>query len=120
MATPHTVSPGPVDFTTAEQAALVAFAVVLVALWLVPTIVAAIRRVPNVASIAVTNVLLGWFPLWWVSSLARACQRVDRTTTHAVAPSALRAGWWPDPIDPQRWRYHDGRRWTDIVHEPTR
>lgn len=122
MATPHTFqsagqsaarSAG--EFSANEQAALVAFGVVLVALWLLPTIVAARRRVPDVGSIAVVNVLLGWFPLWWVTTLARACQRVPRPPATATQ-HAGGAGWWPDPINPRRLRYHDGEVWTDFVH----
>lgn len=114
MAT-HPISPT-TEFNATEQAALIAFGVVLVALWLLPTLLAAVRRLPNIGEIAVLNVLLGWLPWWWAICLARACRHHDRP--RQTTPS-IGAGWRPDPINPQRWRYHDGHQWTDFVHPPT-
>lgn len=119
MAT-HPIPSPAVEFSTNEQAALVAFGVVLVALWLLPTLLAAVRRVPNIGEIAVLNVLLGWLPWWWAICLARACRHVSRPLDPCQRATGVGAGWRPDPIDPQRWRYHDGRQWTDFVHAPRR
>jgi hypothetical protein len=49
---------------------------ILAALWLLPTIVAVRRRVRNVGSIAVINVLFGWTFVGWVEALALAAQTV--------------------------------------------
>jgi hypothetical protein len=49
---------------------------ILAALWLLPTIVAVRRRVRNVGSIAVINVLFGWTFFGWVAALALAAQTV--------------------------------------------
>jgi hypothetical protein len=38
----------------------------------VPTIVAAVRKVPNVGSVAVINFFLGWTFIGWVVALAMA------------------------------------------------
>lgn len=46
---------------------------VIVALYFVPLIVAAARSMPNVGSIAVINVLLGWTGIGWIVALAMAC-----------------------------------------------
>ena len=58
--------------------------IALAALYLLPTIVAAIRHVPNLGSIAVINIFAG-FTLWgWVTALALACRHVDRADRTAV------------------------------------
>jgi Superinfection immunity protein len=48
----------------------------LVGLYFLPTIVAASRKVPNVGSIAVINVFLGWTLVGWVVALAMAARTV--------------------------------------------
>lgn len=115
MATPHTFQPAG-EFSANEQAALVAFGIVLIALWLLPTLLAAARRLPNVGEIAVLNILLGWLPMWWAICLARACRHVERRRQARATTQSPIGGWLPDPINPQRWRYHDGHQWTDFVH----
>lgn len=42
-------------------------------LYFLPWIVAANRRLPNVGSVAVINILLGWSVIGWVVALAMAC-----------------------------------------------
>jgi len=74
----------------------------LAALYLLPTIVAAIRHVPNITSIAVINIFAG-FTLWgWVSAMALACRHMDRSSP-SPAPSYA-PGWYPDPWMPARLR----------------
>lgn len=40
----------------------------------VPAIVAGIRRVPNLGSVIVVNLLLGWTFIGWIIALAMACR----------------------------------------------
>jgi hypothetical protein len=51
----------------------------LMGLYFTPLIVAMIRKVPNVGSIAVINVFLGWSIIGWVVSLAMAARSVPST-----------------------------------------
>ncbi len=48
----------------------------LIALYFIPTIVGAIRKVPNIGSIIVINLFLGWTLIGWVVSLAMAARSV--------------------------------------------
>jgi hypothetical protein len=45
---------------------------VVVSMYFIPSIVAAIRRVPNTGSVAVINLFLGWTLIGWVVALAMA------------------------------------------------
>lgn len=45
---------------------------VLIALYFLPTIVALIRRHPNVGGILVVNLFLGWTLVAWIAALAWA------------------------------------------------
>ncbi len=47
-----------------------------VALYFVPTVVGAVRRVPNIGSVIVINVFLGWTFIGWVVALAMASRSV--------------------------------------------
>lgn len=49
-------------------------AILFIALYFVPTIVAVIRKVTNQGSIAVVNVFLGWTLIGWIVALAMACR----------------------------------------------
>jgi hypothetical protein len=48
----------------------------LVALYFIPTIVAVIRKVPNLGSVIVVNLFLGWSLIGWVVALAMAARSV--------------------------------------------
>jgi Superinfection immunity protein len=52
----------------------------IVALWLLPTIIAVRRKAPNIGVIVVINVLLGWTLIGWVGALAFAV--VDQQREH--------------------------------------
>ena len=55
------------------------FGLLLVAcLYFLPTIVAVSRSVPNVGSVAVINVFLGWTFVGWVVALAMAARSKPR------------------------------------------
>jgi hypothetical protein len=45
-----------------------------IAAYWAPTIVAAIRHIPNTGSVAVINGFLGWTIVGWVVALAMACR----------------------------------------------
>jgi hypothetical protein len=75
--------------------------VALVALYLLPTLVALARRIPGVAAIAVINILLGWSFIGWVIALALAVRSVPpavpavQVVQHFPPPPAA-AGPLPD------------------------
>ena len=47
-------------------------------MYYIPTIVAVIRKVPNIGSVAVINTLLGWTLVGWVVALAMATRSAER------------------------------------------
>jgi len=47
---------------------------IVIALYLLPTIIAFTRRVPNAGSVAVINVLLGWSLIGWAVALSMAAR----------------------------------------------
>lgn len=113
--------------STEVAAGMTIFVVIIGAMYLIPTIVATLRRHPNVGSVAAINVLLGWTGFWWAVALARACSSITR---HPPAPPpppppppppggrGWPAGWYGDPIRPGRLRYFDGTAWTDVLSAP--
>ncbi len=48
--------------------------IVLLTVYVLPTIVAYLRKVPNKGSVAVVDVLLGWTLIGWVAALAMAAR----------------------------------------------
>ena len=53
--------------------------VTMIAAHLLPLIVAGLRKVPNVGSVAVINFFLGWTFIGWVVAMAMACRSADRS-----------------------------------------
>lgn len=53
---------------------LVFWILVIIGGYFVPTIVAVIRKVPNMASVIVVNVFAGWTFVGWVVALAMAAR----------------------------------------------
>ena len=51
------------------------FALVCIAYW-APSITAGVRRVPNVGSVIVVNLFLGWTVVGWIVALAMACRSI--------------------------------------------
>ena len=105
---------------TADQSGATAFSLILwilVLLYLLPMLIALVRRVPNRGSIIIVNVFAGFTLCGWVTALALACRSVDRSPAPAVVPVPM-AGWYPDPASPARLRYFDGVRWTARVATP--
>ena len=72
----------------------------LLVLYFVPTFVAMIRKVPNLGSIVVINLFLGWTLIGWVVALAMAVRDRPRPAVfpHAAAARAEAAG--PDAGQP--------------------
>jgi hypothetical protein len=100
---------------------LIAF---LIVAYFLPLIVAALRHVPNVGSVAIVNFFLGWTFIGWVVAMAMACRSADRSVIvqyGAPAPPAPQAaplspaGWFADPSARHELRYWDGMRWSDHV-----
>lgn len=63
--------------------------IVVLALYFIPLIVALIRKVPNVGSVAVVNILLGWTLIGWVVALAMAVRSVPGEAAMAPSPKAV-------------------------------
>jgi hypothetical protein len=65
--------------------------ILLIGLYLVPTIVAVVRKVTNQGSVAVINIFLGWSLIGWVVALAMACRTStlvrDSVSSPAKEPS---------------------------------
>jgi Superinfection immunity protein/Protein of unknown function (DUF2510) len=102
-----------------QRGAILLFVAVLVAavtLYLLPTIVAAIRGARDLGSVAAVNILLGWSLVGWAVAWALALR--DRPTTPQRAALAPPAGWYPDPVVPSRLRYWTGSRWSDAMAQP--
>jgi hypothetical protein len=49
---------------------------IVAGLYFIPTIVGAIRHVPNIGSIIVINLFLGWSVIGWIVALAMAARSV--------------------------------------------
>src|SRR5262245_1181248 len=60
--------------------------IVLLALYFVPTIVAVSRKVPNVGSVIVINLLLGWTLIGWVVAFAMAVRSVPPEVAFVPQP----------------------------------
>ena len=67
--------------------------VLLIALYFLPTIIAANRHVPNVGSVVVINIFLGWTLIGWIVALAMAAGSV---------PSQPETARLPKPVPPRR------------------
>jgi len=121
------------------------FLVVGAALYFLPSILALMRKVPNVGSVIVINVFLGWTFIGWIVALAMAMRSRPVATNVYVnnagmpmqpgmplgfvpmAPGAPPvpqpptasgpAGWHPDPHGAARLRYFDGTAWTSHTHD---
>lgn len=85
----------------------VATLLVSVASYVLPSIIALARKVPNVGSVIVVNVLLGWTFVGWVVALAMALRSRPQPMV-PVVPAWGPGGSGPAPLpDPQR---HPGRQ----------
>jgi Superinfection immunity protein/Protein of unknown function (DUF2510) len=105
--------------TSGDTAAVIFSVIVLagLAVYLAPTIVAAIRRVPHAGSVAAINLLLGWSLVGWAVAWALALRSRPQQVRlpRVAAPVAAPAGWYPDPLRAGRLRFWTGQNWTDSV-----
>ena len=74
----------------------------LVDLYMAPTIVAAIRRHPDLLHVGVVNILTGWTIVGWIVAMVMACGRVSEPTiaerpSYNVGPTYP---WQQEPTPP--------------------
>lgn len=81
-------------------------AVLALAAYLLPVLIGAARRVPDIGAIAVVNILLGWTFVGWVIALALALRTVMPSgATVQFVQNLPPGGWggyggyqpWPEP-----------------------
>jgi hypothetical protein len=81
------------QYTPADDGTGAGLLIVLIGLYLIPTVVAMVRHVPNAGSVAVINIFLGWSLIGWVVALAMAV----RTVPPKVQVPPRRDGFPPPP-----------------------
>ena len=85
--------------------------IILVALYFTPTVVAAIRRVPNIGSVIVINLFLGWSIIGWIVALAMAARSTPPAQqvvlNQSLAPSVPAVP--PPPVKARLHRDHHDR-----------
>jgi hypothetical protein len=69
-----------------DAATGVVLLLILAALYFLPLIVAIARHVPNVGSVAVIDIFLGWTVIGWVVALAMAVRSVPPTAPQFRPP----------------------------------
>lgn len=89
---------GPILAQASDEASGLGVLVVVGALYFVPLIVAMARHVPNIGSVAVINIFLGWTVIGWVVALAMAVRTVPPTQPASVSSRSPR----PSPSRPPR------------------
>ena len=79
--------------------------IIMAVLYFVPTIVAYSRKVPNMMSVIVVNVFLGWTFIGWVVALAMAARSVPKQVTPMnTVPRRPDAPSWPTSYKKARRR----------------
>ncbi len=91
-------------------------ALLVIALYLLPTIVAISRKMPNMGSTIVINVLLGWTFVGWIIALAMACGSQHRGQPQIIIQNNVAHGnvagpnlhqpvaaWAPGPLTAPTW-----------------
>ena len=87
--------------------------------YFVPLMVAAIRHVPNLGSVAVVNIFLGWSVVGWIIALAMAVRTVPKEHLARNDPKAFeREGLWWIWDNKQLMVYKDSEsRWVPASSE---
>lgn len=67
-----------------------ALLIVILVLYFVPTLIAWARHVPNLGSVVVIDVFLGWTLIGWVVALAMAVRTVPPTVLPSKIPPRTR------------------------------
>lgn len=91
----------------------------MLALYFLPTIVGAARKVVNIGSVFAVNLLLGWSLIGWVVALAMAL-RTNPPYAYPgwTPPRPPPSGWYPDPGGGGGLRWWDGKAWTSHASPP--
>lgn len=76
------------------------------ALYFLPTIIAATRKTPNIAAVAVINVFLGWSFIGWIVALVLALQQNQQPVQ--VVHVQQHIGYPPQGYVPQQMQYPQG------------
>ena len=124
------------------ETSLLLFGLIGISIYLLPSLVATGRKVPNAGSVFILNFFLGWTFVGWIVSLAMAFRdrppapvpvqvfAAQMPPQHTVRPlpsplvagnptpipvAGVAPGWYADPLGNNAHRYHDGNRWTDHV-----
>lgn len=77
--------------------------IVLIGFYFLPLIIALVRHVPNVGSVAVINFFLGWTFIGWIVALAMACRSappVQQVRVYNQPPPVQRPYVPPAPPQP--------------------
>jgi hypothetical protein len=107
-------------------AGVVVLVILLIGVYMLPTIIGSVRKVVNIGSVFAINLLLGWTLIGWVVALAMACRTnppyaysrdAPASEPHSFDPPAQSfgppAGWFPDPGGTPARRWWDGSQWTE-------
>lgn len=82
-------NPDPMSGLAAGLFIMVGLAVAMT-LYVLPTAIAVLRRVPNAGSVAVVNILLGWSFVGWAVALAMAFRSVPAPVVGGPPPQGAR------------------------------
>jgi hypothetical protein len=95
---------------------LLVFALVGVAMYFLPTVIAAARKARHLGAVIVINLFLGWTFVGWVVALALAVASTSRTPP-PLYPYAPAPGPWmyPPPASPPPWATQHPGAWP---HDP--
>lgn len=86
-----------------STAVVTGIAAALLAVYLLPVLIGWIRRVPDIGSVAVLNILLGWTMVGWAVALALALRSVRPPSPAVQVVQSLPPAWpWPAPPSPGR------------------
>lgn len=81
---------------------------VLVVLYFLPTFIAAARKVPNLGSVAVINIFLGWTFIGWVVALAMSARSAPAQQPAPPFSWWTPGGWPPGGAPPPGWDPNPG------------